>query len=224
MFFLISSKTTSINIFLLYSLATGSTKAKNLSYCEVIFELFFERAIKIKTTKNRLRRHALEQKEMAARLINLAKKAISLNDETAFKKIGRQLIWTNNDIRRWERYMLSLEMLETRYDQVRASVDLLTAVKSMSEALSELDAPGKLGELQANLEKGLAKASNLEQQIEVMMDVMDGTLAGDMNVDPDELNELEKTLAGEVADQESSAFDPEIEQLRQKIKKEMSNQ
>ena len=183
-----------------------------------------ERTIKIKTTKNRLRRHALEQKEMAARLINLAKKAISLNDETAFKKIGRQLIWTNNDIRRWERYMLSLEMLETRYDQVRASVDLLTAVKSMSEALSELDAPGKLGELQANLEKGLAKASNLEQQIEVMMDVMDGTLAGDMNVDPDELNELEKTLAGEVADQESSAFDPEIEQLRQKIKKEMSNQ
>ena len=187
-------------------------------------EAEMERTIKIKTTKNRLRRHALEQKEMAARLINLAKKAISLNDETAFKKIGRQLIWTNNDIRRWERYMLSLEMLETRYDQVRASVDLLTAVKSMSEALSELDAPGKLGELQANLEKGLAKASNLEQQIEVMMDVMDGTLAGDMNVDPDELNELEKTLAGEVADQESSAFDPEIEQLRQKIKKEMSNQ
>jgi len=56
-----------------------------------------------------------------------------------------------------------------------------------------------------------------------MMELMDNTLAGDMKVDSSELSDLQMTLTGEVAQQESSAFDPEIEELRQKIRREMSS-
>jgi hypothetical protein len=180
------------------------------------------RVVQFKILKNRLRRHINQQREMAVRLTGLAKQAISINDETAFKKIGRQLIWTNNDVRRWERYILSLEMLEARHDQVKASTDLLMAVKSMSESLSDLAAPENLGKLQNELEQGLAKASNLEEQMEVMMGLMDSTLAGDMQVDAGDLSELERALAGDVARSEAAEFDPELEQMRQKIKAEMN--
>ena len=183
-----------------------------------------QRAIQLKITKNRLNRHVAGQREMCNRLTTLAKRAISLNDEANFKKIGRQLIWTKNDIQRWEKYMLSLEMLEARHDQVKASLELLNAVKSMSESMADMAAPGKIGELQNELEQGLAKAANLEQQMEVMMEIMDTTLAGDMPVDSNELSALEKSLAGEVAQQESSTFDSELEQLRQKIRGETSSQ
>ena len=175
-----------------------------------------QRSQQLRIAKNRLSYHVVKQKDMLIRLTLLAKRAISLNDDANFKKIGRQIIWTKNDIQRWERYMLSLEMLEARYDQVRASVELLTAVKSMTDSLSDAAAPEKIGELQSNLEQGLAKAANLEQQMGMMMELMDNTLAGDMKVDSSELSDLQMTLTGEVAQQESSAFDPEIEELRQK--------
>ncbi len=187
-------------------------------------EVELERAVKVKMAKNRLRRHVNQQREMTARLTGLARQAISLNDDAAFKKIGRQIIWTNNDIRRWEKYILSLEMLEARHDQVKASSELLGAVKAMSDSLSDLAAPENMGELQVKLEQGLARASTLEQQMEVMMDIMDSTLAGDMQVEGQDLRDLEETLAGEVAQKEATAFDPELEQLRQKIRKEMANQ
>ncbi len=182
-----------------------------------------QRSQQLRIAKNRLSYHVVKQKDMLIRLTLLAKRAISLNDDANFKKIGRQIIWTKNDIQRWERYMLSLEMLEARYDQVRASVELLTAVKSMTDSLSDAAAPEKIGELQSNLEQGLAKAANLEQQMGMMMELMDNTLAGDMKVDSSELSDLQMTLTGEVAQQESSAFDPEIEELRQKIRREMSS-
>ena len=182
-----------------------------------------QRSQQLRIAKNRLSYHVVKQKDLVIRLTVLAKRAISLNDDANFKKIGRQIIWTRNDIQRWERYMLSLEMLEARYDQVRASVELLTAVNSMTDSLSDAAAPEKIGELQSNLEQGLAKAANLEQQMGMMMELMDNTLAGDMKVDSSELSDLQTTLTGEVAQQESSAFDPEIEELRQKIRREMSN-
>ena len=81
--------------------------------------------------KTRLQRHLNKQKKMASRLKALAKRALSINDEARFNQVGRQLLWTRQDIRRWEQYLLSLEILEARRDQVRASSDLIEAIKGV---------------------------------------------------------------------------------------------
>ena len=178
-------------------------------------------AVQIKMTKNRLRRHVNTQKEMCMRLKGLAKQALSINDEAAFKKVARQYLWTQNDIRRWERYLLSLEMLEARHDQARASVELLNAIKTMSESLSDLAGPEKLGDLQVELERGLAKASTLEEKMAAMMDVMDSTLASDSPAGEQDMQGLEGAFSDELAAEEAAAFDPQVDQLRQRITKEM---
>lgn len=184
-------------------------------------EAELERTLQIKMAKTRLRRHINQQKEMSTRLKGLARQALAINDTGAFKKIARQYIWTNNDVQRWERYSLSLEMMEARRDQVKASVDLLSSIRAMSDSLSDLAAPEKIGELQLEIERGLAKASTVEEKLDSMMDIMDSTLASDMPVGEDELRELAQVFSDDVIESENAAFDPDIEQLRQKIRNEM---
>lgn len=180
-----------------------------------------ERDVQIRMGKSRVRRHINHQAEMVQKLTLLAKRSLSLNDEGRFRQVGKQLIWTRSDIKRWERYLLSLEILETRRDQMKASVDLLQSVKSMSESMVDLVGVENVGELQRNLEEGLAKASSMEQRLDVMMEVMDETLSGDLQVSESDLGELESNLTGQIAHQEAASYDHEIEEGLRQIRKEL---
>ena len=186
-------------------------------------EAEFNRDVQVRMGKTRLKRHLANQKNMVIRLKALAKRALSLNNETKFRQVGRQLLWTQQDIQRWEQYLLSLEVLEARRDQARASVDLIKSVKAMSDSLSELAAPGQMSELQHDLEEGLACASSLEERMAVMMDVMDSTLTADMVVDESALTDLEDGLTDEIAQQEAAMFDEEIEASLSKIRDELES-
>lgn len=183
----------------------------------------FNRDVQVRMGKTRLKRHLANQKNMVIRLKALAKRALSLNNETKFRQVGRQLLWTQQDIQRWEQYLLSLEVLEARRDQARASVDLIKSVKAMSDSLSDLAAPGQMSELQRDLEEGLARASSLEERMAVMMDVMDSTLTADMVVDESALTDLEDGLTDEIAQQEAAMFDEEIEASLSKIRDELES-
>jgi hypothetical protein len=182
------------------------------------------REVKVRLGKAHLRRHLAHQKDMLNRLTALAKRALTLNDEPRFRQVGRQLLWTKKDIQRWEQYLLTLEVLEARRDQAKASVELVQSVKAMSESLADLSSPQQIGDLQRQLEEGLARASGLEERMEVMMEVMDSALSADMPVDEESLSVLETGLIDEITSQEAAAFDREIEDGLQKIRSELEKQ
>ena len=182
-----------------------------------------DRDVKVRIAKTRIRRHIQKQNEMAARLKALAKRALALGEEARFRQVGRQLIWTENDILRWEKYMLTLEILEAHRDQARASGELLQAVKVMSESLNLVAEPHKLGELQDEIEQGLARAATMEERMAVMMDMMDASLSADMLADEGSLAGLEERLSAELASQEEAAFDREIEEGLQKIREQLQD-
>src|SRR3990172_1375268 len=79
-------------------------------------------------------RHVEKQRAAAARLWDLARRALRIDDRTQFEQIARQYVWTIEDIRRWERYGLSIEALEARRDQARGVADFMDAVSSVSAA------------------------------------------------------------------------------------------
>lgn len=187
-------------------------------------EAELERQVQFRMGKTRLQRHIAKQKKMASRLNNLAKRALSLNDEARFRQVGRQLIWTRQDIQRWEQYLLSLEILEARRDQSQASVDLLQSIKALSESLGEMAGPQDVAALQQELESGLARAASLEERMGVVMEVMDTTLSAEIQVDEDALEGLESRLAEEVASQEAVTFNSQIEEGLRKIRQELENQ
>lgn len=185
-----------------------------------------DRDVQIRMGKTRLQRHLAKQQKMAIRLKALAKRALALNDEARFQQVGRQLLWTQQDIRRWEQYLLSLEIMEARRDQVKASTELIGAIKAMSESLNAVDSPQQVGELQHEVEEGLARAANIEERMAVMMDMLDSTLSADMHTQADEaaLSNLESSLTEEVAAAEASTFDAEIEAGLRKIREELQQE
>lgn len=183
-----------------------------------------ERDVQVRITKGRIRGYLESQNKMVTQLTTLAKRALALGDETRFRQVGRQLLWTQKDILRWERYLLSFEILEARRGQAKASVDLLASVKALGESLAEMAGPENMGEMQRELETGLARASNLEERMELMMDMVDHTLASDMKVDEGALEGLEANMTDEITRQEAEKFDPEIESGLRKIREELEKQ
>lgn len=182
------------------------------------------RQVSVRMGKARLQRHIQNQQRMALKLRTLAKRALSLNDEARFRQIGRQLLWTQADIQRWEKYLLSLELLQARRDQAQASVELLQAIRSMSESLAEMSGPENLAELQRELETGLARASSLDERLAVMMEVMDATLSADAVVEEGSLDALAEGLGAEIAAEERADFDSEIEEGLRKIRAELEKE
>jgi len=187
-------------------------------------EAEFDRDVQVRMGKTRLKRHIAKQKQMSMQLRRLAKRALQINDQTRFRQAGRQLLWTQRDLARWEKYLLSLELLEARRDQVKASVELIQSIKAMSESLNELAEPQRIGELQRELEVGLARASNLEERMAVMLDVMDETLSAEMLTEEEGLLGLESALSEEVAGEEAAAFDRQIEEGLRQIREELEEE
>lgn len=182
-----------------------------------------KRDVQVRMAKSRIQQHILRQKDLVGRYRALAKKALSLNDEGRFRQVANQLMTSERDAERWEKYLLSLEMLETRREQVRASVDLLEAVQAMGDSLQALAEPAKLGELQAHMEKGLAKAASLDERMELMMGMMDSALQVDGVNREGDLANLETALLSEIETQEGVEFDPEIEKAMEKIRSELKD-
>ena len=191
---------------------------------EKLQEAELNRDVQLRMGKTRLKRHITHQNDMLHRLTSLAKQALQINDEARFRMVGRQLLWTQQDITRWEKYLLSLELLEARREQVKSSIDLIQAVKAMSDSMVDLSGPEKIADLQLELEKGLAKASNLDERMEIMMDMMDSALGSDMLVDENALADLETNLSEKVAGEESAKFDREIEDGLRNIRKALEDE
>lgn len=187
-------------------------------------EAELNRDVKIRMGMTRTRRHISKQKEMVLRLTGLAKQALKINDDAHFRLIGKQLLQTQQDIQRWEKYVLSLEMLSARRDQVKASVEILQAVKAMSESLTELAGPQQLTDLHLELEKGLAQAGTLDERLELMMEMMDSAVGKESLVDESALKDLEASLSEKVAGEESSTFEKQIEDGLRSIRKELEDE
>ncbi len=182
------------------------------------------RDVRVKMGKNRLRKHINNQHQMEKKLTELARRAIELEDDGRFRQLGRQLLFTRQDVIRWERYLLTLEMVEARREQAKSSVELLRTVQAMSESMMDLANPQQAAEMQRQLQVGLARAESLDERMSIMMDMMDSTLEEGTPEEEQSLSELEKSLTEQITQQESAAFDREIEEGLRKIRDELKDQ
>jgi membrane-associated HD superfamily phosphohydrolase len=186
-------------------------------------EAELNRDVQIRMGKARVRRHIAHQKDMLRRLTAFAKQALKINDEARFRQVGRQLLWTQQDVTRWEKYLLSLELLEARRDQVKSSVDILQAIKAMGESLAELTSPEQVTSLQMELEKSLARATSIDERMEIMMEAMDTTLGANIVVDESALENLQENLSERLASEEAAEFDSQIEAGLREIRRELED-
>lgn len=179
------------------------------------------RQVKIRLGMTRIRRHLSRQRDLRARLLALAKRALALNDQERFRQIGHQILQIETNLVRWEKFLLSLEVLEAQNDQLRATVDFIETLQTLSESLAETGQSERMAQLQMDLEANLARAASVEERLEAMMETIDGALTSDVRADEGALQQLERELSEQIAREEARAFDPQIEQSLRKIRQEL---
>lgn len=182
-----------------------------------------EREIQVKQTKKRILRYIDQQRESERRLWGLGKRALQLEDDRQFQQIGRQLLWTQEDIRRWERYLLSFETLEARRDQARMTTEFISSLHELAGSLLSGAGAQQIGQLQKDLELGLERAQSLEERLDVFMDMADGAIARDLapwEADPN-IERLRASMQGEAQADEANRFDAQIEAGLRRLREEM---
>jgi len=183
-----------------------------------------ERDLQLKQSKSHIRTHITRQQGMIPKLRGLAKRALAMGDEARFQQIGKQLFWTENDIKRWERFSLTLDLMEARRDQVRASADLIHSIRVMTDSMSELAGTEQVSQMQQQLDRSLAQTASMDERINLMMDMIDSTLGEGIPLDEQSLESLRDNLGEEIISQESGQFDQQIEAGLARIRKQITDE
>lgn len=185
-----------------------------------------ERDLEARRGKMQIQRHIKKQQEMSKKLWALGKRALVLDDTRQFEQIGKQYLWTLQDIKRWERSLLTFEAIEARRDQVKSVGEFMKSVQAMSKSMLANAKPADLAKMQRDVEMGLARAQNLEQTLDYLMDMTDETVfAMDESADTEldaSLQELAKTMKQETETPPADDnLDARIAEGLKKIEEEM---
>lgn len=180
-----------------------------------------ERDLQLRQTKSRIRSYISHQREMLPRLRVIAKRALEMGDEARFRQVAKQILWTENDIVRWDRYTLTLDIMEARRDQVRASANLVHTVKLLTDSMSELAGAEQVTEMQQQLDRSLALADSMDEKIDVMMNMMDSTLAQGLPADEAALERLREALGDEIVAQAGAQRGETLEAGVQRVRDQL---
>ena len=180
-----------------------------------------ERDIKARQAKKRVSRYIEKQRQMERKLWTLGKRAVQLGDERQFRQIGKQIVWTQDDVARWERYLLSMETLEARRDQARVTGEFLGSLQAMSESLLAGVTTESMVDIQKNLEMGLERAQGLEERLSLFMELAEDTFY-DVDVwDERKFDDMQSAMLTEAETDEADRFDTQIEAGLKQIREEM---
>ena len=189
-----------------------------------------ERDMQARRGKARIRRHINNQKKMSTKLWEMGKRALALGDRRQFISIGKQYLWTLEDIKRWERYLLAFESIEARRDQARSMAEFMRSIQAMSRSVLANASPKAIAETQKDLELAIARAQNLEQMMDYMMDMTDETVFAFEEMSEEEMTEafreLEREMEREVVAEgeritADEALNARIEEGLRRIEQEM---
>ena len=160
-----------------------------------------ERDMETRRGKAQMRRHIKKQNEMSKKLWGLGRRALQLGDQRQFRQIGKHYLWTLEDIKRWERYMLAFETIEARRDQARSMAEFMRSVQAMSQSMLANASPKAIAETQRDLQLGIARAQDMEQTLDDLMDMTEDTVFGMEEMGDEEaetaFHELERAMAEE---------------------------
>ncbi len=160
----------------------------------------FERSVKARQGKIALRRHIANQKRLAERLLDQAKKAKALGSDRQFDLIGRRYLMTLQAIQKWERSLLNFEFVETQRDQARCFVEFARSVSAMSESILEKD-PAAMARMQQELAEALAQAEALEGEMDGMLEGIEETILSVEEVGGESMSAAVKSLEKQLSEE-----------------------
>ncbi len=179
-----------------------------------------ERNIEAKRGKKTIQRYVKKQHDMLPKLWEMGREALRLEDEAQFKQIMIQYLWTGQQIKRWERYLLTFEMVEARRDQARSTHEFLSSLQAMGRSMIANADPKDVAQMQKDLQIGLARAEDMEERMNLIMEMTDDFVYDLEGADEQDFADIKAAMAGE-ARGEAGPLDEQIAERLKQIEAQM---
>jgi len=172
----------------------------------------FERQVQARQGRARIKRHITRQRQMLDKLREMMRRALLLKDERQFRALAKQYLWTQQDIRRWERNLLAFDSLQARRDQVKATREFLESMQAMSKSILVNADPAELAQMEQDLQMALARAQTMEDVLDAMMEAVDESVFTFEGMEEQDLSQAMEALAQDLIEElrgEESVATPE---------------
>jgi len=180
-----------------------------------------EREIAFRKGVTRIQGFVKKNEQVKKRYWEAGKKALRLGDQKRFQQYARGYQYSLNLIKRWETYLLDLQMLSVRRDQVKATTNFIESMKALSQSLLSGAKPKDIVKMEVAMEKAVAQGQALDEALSVAMEVGGESLFAFDEVSDESIKDIEQSMVGEAGRDEGESFDAEIEAGLKRIEQEM---
>ena len=156
-----------------------------------------EAKMQVRQGMKRIQRFVNSAKKTQQRYWHLGKQALRLGDREQFEQLAGALIRAREDANRWERYLLQLETLNVRRDEVAATGDFIRSISAMTGSILRGATPEQVVGMQAKMEQALAKSEALEEVLSVAMEASADSVFATDDLDERKLDELAGQMTSE---------------------------
>lgn len=156
-----------------------------------------EMLLKFRQGKSRISRFVQQAQQSAQRYWNLAKQAYQLGDQEQFRQLATGYVRSRESINRWERYLIKLDALELRRNEVASTGEFLKSIEAMTGSILQGAKPEEIARMQMDLEKAMLKTDALEQTLDIAMEAAGDSLTGSPELNDDVLQQISVGMGGE---------------------------
>lgn len=175
-----------------------------------------EREVQFRRGLARVRNYISKCQKSKKRYWKLGKRVLQLGDQQQFRQIARTYLWTTEQIDRWERYLLQLETVAARRDQVKATSEFMKSISALSQSMMAGASEEDVAKMQVELEKAIARSEMLEETMAMVMDASSETVFGSEELSEEAVDRIESAMTEAAEVEEGEAFNAKIEEgLRQ---------
>jgi len=154
-----------------------------------------------------------------------AKESVRLGDREQFRQLAGAYLRTRATINRWERYLLQLETLGIRRNEVAATGEFLKSMDAMTKSIMRGASAAEMAKMQTQLQEAIVKSEQLEQTLSIAMDAASESIYATDDLSDEAVDEVAEAVRGEVEGEESGELDATIDktlgEIEQRLRKEL---
>ena len=156
-----------------------------------------ESKLRFRRGKARIQKYVQEARRSAERYRQLASDAYRLGDTEQFRLIGSHYLRLRHTITRWERFLVKLEALELRRNEVSATKDFLVSIDALTTSINRGASVEEISRMQGEIEQAIEKSRAQEEMLDVAMEAAGGSMFEEVPHQEAMLGELELGFSAE---------------------------
>jgi division protein CdvB (Snf7/Vps24/ESCRT-III family) len=180
-----------------------------------------EAHLKFRQGRSRIVRFVQQARKAADRYWELARQAYRLGDHEQFRQLAASYLRTREGINRWERYLVRMDTLELRRNEMLATTEFLHSVEAMTQSILRGTDPQEIARMQAELERAVHRTEAVQESLELAMEGTGETLAGTSELSDDVLKSLATNLESGGQAASDAQFDARLEAALKEVERQM---